>query len=100
MSIIEKYKEFIKDNPEGYWFKRKIYGWGWTPVKWQGWAVIVAFVAFIIWSGESIDGVTNPTQSQLITFYVKIVAAAILVILIGYLKGEKPKWQWGPEDKK
>lgn len=36
MSLIKNCVEYLKDNPEGYWFKRKLYGWGWTPAKWQG----------------------------------------------------------------
>ncbi len=27
--MIKKYLNYIKDNPEHYWFKAKIYGWGW-----------------------------------------------------------------------
>ena len=30
------FKEYIRNNPKGYWFKRKLYGWGWFPVKWEG----------------------------------------------------------------
>ena len=46
--MINKYIEYFKNNPEGYWFKRKIYGWGWTPVKWQGWVTILVFVVLMI----------------------------------------------------
>ena len=28
MSIFKNYREYYKNNPEGYWFKRKLYGWG------------------------------------------------------------------------
>jgi hypothetical protein len=34
--MFKKYIEYLKDNPQGYWFKRKVWGWGWTPVTWQG----------------------------------------------------------------
>jgi hypothetical protein len=30
--MIEEYKKYLKDNPEVYWFKAKLYGWGWFPV--------------------------------------------------------------------
>lgn len=26
MNYFKKYKEYLKDNPKGYWFKRKLYG--------------------------------------------------------------------------
>ena len=46
MNLFNEYKEYFKNNPNGYWFKRKLYGWGWTPVKWQGWLVIFIWVVF------------------------------------------------------
>ncbi|MEK7635349.1 MAG: hypothetical protein AAB446_02900 [Patescibacteria group bacterium] len=95
--MFEKYKEYYKNNPEGFWFKRKLYGWGWTPVKWQGWLVILAFVAFLVWNGLSLG--SEPTDTTLTWFFVKIAVAVILLILICYKKGEKPRWQWGiPKD--
>ncbi|HZX50161.1 MAG TPA: hypothetical protein VFE94_03385 [Candidatus Paceibacterota bacterium] len=40
MSIFDDYIAYAKDNPKGHWFKRKLFGWGWTPVTRQGWAVV------------------------------------------------------------
>ncbi len=34
----------MTDRP---WFKRKTYGWGWTPVSWQGWLVTLGLVVVI-----------------------------------------------------
>lgn len=94
--MLKEYLAYIKDNPEGYWFKRKFYGWGWTPAKWQGWFVILTFVGFVIWSGAdlTIHGEV-PTQTDLYWFFGKIILATILMIWICYKTGEKPKWQWG-----
>lgn len=33
---------FYRVRP-GYWFAPKLYGYGATPVTWQGWAMIVVF---------------------------------------------------------
>ena len=33
--MFKNYLDYIRDNPKGYWFKRKPFGYGWTPVKWQ-----------------------------------------------------------------
>ena len=27
------------------WFRKKTFGYGWTPCTWQGWAVMVLFIA-------------------------------------------------------
>lgn len=37
--MLKEYLEYLKDNPKHLWFKRKLYGWGWVPVRWQGWLV-------------------------------------------------------------
>ena len=99
--MFEKYFQYVKDNPNKYWFKAKLYGWGWTPARWQGWVVTGAFVAFLIWSGFELDRQAEPSASQLNWFFTKIVLAIIVIIVICYKTGEKPKWHWGlPKDKK
>jgi len=40
MQFFNDYIEYVRDNPRRYWFKRKLFGWGWTPVTRQGWAVV------------------------------------------------------------
>jgi hypothetical protein len=100
--MIKKYIEYLKNNPEGYWFKRKLYGWGWTPAKWQGWVMILGFVAFLVWNSMTLTQVPDlpePTYDMLVWFFIKIAAAAAVLITICYKKGEKPRWQWGiPKD--
>ena len=27
MALFKKYLDYVNDNPKGYWFKRKLYGW-------------------------------------------------------------------------
>ena len=84
---------YLKDNPNGYWFKRKLYGWGWVPVQWQGWAVILVFIAFLI--GCSVFLGENPTNDQLTWFFGAVIFGVIGIIFICYKKGEPPAWQWG-----
>ena len=45
--MIKEYVQYLRDNPEYFWFERKSYGWGWVPVRWQGWLVIVLHIFFI-----------------------------------------------------
>lgn len=100
--MFEKYIAYIKDNPEGYWFKVKLYGWGWTPAKWQGWLVIAIYLLLVFIVArqreESIPG--NPDSgSNFLTFALPIIMLTVLLIFIAYKKGEKPRWQWGKRDK-
>lgn len=94
MNMIKKYIDYLKDNPKGYWFKRKIYGWGWTPATWQGWLVVIVFVAIILTLVFSVDK-ASIKEGGLINFFAPIVVLIVAMIGISYWKGEKPKWQWG-----
>lgn len=102
-SMFQKYLSYINDNPKGYWFKNKIYGWGWTPVTWQGWLVVLLYIAAIItlvsMTEESIPG--NPDSgSNFLVLGGPVIVLTILLIFICYKKGEKPRWSWGWPKKK
>lgn len=88
-----KYKNYIdyyKDNPKGYWFKRKIYGWGWVPVKLQGWIVLFISIAFFILGIYIGDTDDSPGAA-----FLGFVIMAGIILFFCIKKGEKPKWQWG-----
>ncbi len=98
MYMFKKYLDYIKDNPERYWFKRKIWGWGWVPATWQGWSVTLLYVLLIsilvLTREKSIPG--NPDSgSNFLTFALPSIALTIFLIVIAYKKGEKTRWQWG-----
>lgn len=99
MNCIKSHIQYFKDNPNGYWFKRNLYGWGWTPVKWQGWLVIAGFVAVLVVSDLSLMSIQSPTDADITWFFVEVVASITLLLWICYKKGERPRWQWGlPKD--
>lgn len=81
------------------WFRRKIYGWGWTPATWQGWLVLLLFTFLTIANFHRIDSVSHSVSDTLINFIPETFILTVILILICYLKGEKPKWQWGKKDK-
>lgn len=72
------------------WFKRKTYGYGWTPTTWQGWAVIVVWLILFYFAVTKID-------SEIVKLVSILILTGIL-IFVSYKKGEKPKWQWGKKD--
>jgi hypothetical protein len=95
--MIKEYLAYLRDNPEGYWFKRKLFGWGWTPARWQGWVTLIVFAVLIAWDigrvsassgGDTLLGVAPST-----------IILLMLLIVICYRKGEKPRWQWGIPEK-
>ncbi|MCC6520670.1 hypothetical protein IT403_01665 [Candidatus Nomurabacteria bacterium] len=96
--MFKKYLDYIRSNPEHHWFKRKIWGWGWYPATWQGWLVTVVYTILIsilfYVREEPVPG--NPDSgSNFLVFGLPFIVLTILLIIIAYKKGEKPRWQWG-----
>ena len=76
------------------WFPAKRYGWGWgPPVKWQGWVVLAAFTAAIVYIG-----LRFPPGSDPLLFFVLIACTALALTLVCWWKGETPRWRWGEDD--
>ncbi len=94
MGIIKEHLDYLKDNPEGYWIKRKLYGWGWTPARPQGWLVILGYVLSVIAVSFIVDEVSFGMEIVL-TFVLPVTLLTIILIGICYKKGERPRWQWG-----
>ncbi len=97
--MIKEYIAYLKDNPQKYWFKAKLYGWGWTPARWQGWVTLLVFVALIVANGIIIGDEVETTGAPPLWFIVKTVALVAILLYICYKTGEKPRWQWGLPDK-
>jgi hypothetical protein len=99
--MLKEYSAYLKDNPKGYWFKRKLYGWGWIPVKWQGWAVIAAYLAILLAIVIPLDEKSESDSDVLFVVIGAMIILTAILIAICYWKGESPRWQWGiPKSKK
>ena len=70
------------------WFRRKLYGWGWTPCTWEGWLVILVWVIFFATAMTNMD-------HEIFKNLLFIFLSVLFLIWICYKKGEKPRWQWG-----
>jgi hypothetical protein len=77
------------------WFKAKRYGWGWTPVTWEGWLVVILYIAFVLWFAFVFTDQEQRDGNLLVNFGFGIVVPTALLIWICYKKGEKPRWSWG-----
>lgn len=95
--MLKKYVQYLKNNPQNYWFKRKLFGWGWTPATWQGWLVTVIYVSIVLVIALTVD--ESITAREMIMPAILLIGLLTLIfIYIAYKKGEKPKWQWGSID--
>ena len=80
-------------DDKGYWFPATRYGWGWGPPRrWQGWVVIVAFLAVI--GGWVAVVASNPGRFGPLTPAFALLAGGLLVVICWW-KGERPRWRWG-----
>ena len=75
------------------WFRAKLYGWGWTPVTWQGWlatllmtAILAACLAIL----SSFPSVSIATFCGIILFL-----NGMFFTVLCFKKGEMPYWRWG-----
>lgn len=95
-AIKKIYVPYAQDNPNKLWFKRKLYGWGWTPVTRQGWTVTAVYIFLVFALAMAIDQYSS-TKDVLFMFVLPVLILTIAFMQIAYKKGEKPRWQWGPE---
>jgi hypothetical protein len=82
------------------WFKAKRYGWGWTPVTWQGWVAVLVYVAILIRFGTILDAREHSVSDFLMNFVFYAGIPTLLLIWLCYEKGEKPHWSWGEDNTK
>jgi hypothetical protein len=80
----------MSDGPE--WFAPKRYGYGATPISWQGWALTLGFVGLLILA--SVNFARKPLQ--LIPIVVPIIVA-FTVICARTTRGGL-RWRWGDND--
>ena len=73
-----------RKHTQEFWFTAKRPGFGWgSPETWQGWIVLLSFLALIIITAKS-------SLSSLLKGFL-IIPAAGLFLTIYYIKGDKPK---------
>jgi hypothetical protein len=81
----------MQANEKQLWFPAKKYGWGWgLPNCWQGWLVFTAYLALLCAGAFLVSKHTG-------LFLAYTVVLSIVLIVICYFKGEKPRWRWGKE---
>jgi hypothetical protein len=88
----------MKTN-KNYWMKRRRYGWGWTPITWQGWLFTVLQTAILLTAASQMpQKPAQPSAAQLVKLIVTLLCVGISLVLVGSLTGPKPHWRWGKSD--
>ena len=79
------------EQAKKYWFRAKRYGWGWgSPSSWQGWGVLVLYIALNVGIFYFIDSKTDAGG-----YGIYFILSTLIFITICYFKGEKLGWRWG-----
>jgi hypothetical protein len=82
-----------------YWFKPKRYGWGATPVTWQGWALILAIVLAMV-AVSVVLRLTEKTYWGLAAIIAFDVLALAALTIVSYWKTDGEwRWRWGADNK-
>ncbi len=75
------------------WFPAKRYGWGWGPPStWQGWLVLAAYVVLL-----TVGSVYFLKREMVLAFIILTLSLTGGLMLVCWIKGEKPEWRWGPK---
>ena len=85
---------------KNYWFRPKRYGYGLTPMSWQGWMATLILL-FIVWGAGYTHGLFEETvtKREICNFMIDIITLSglFLVLMKDKTKGAI-KWNWGSLD--
>jgi hypothetical protein len=75
-----------------YWFKPKRYGYGATPVTWQGWLLTIAAVAATAVSVfKLLQAPAHPLQ---VAAWLALMAFSVAVLVIVSRRKTDGEWRW------
>jgi hypothetical protein len=82
-----------------FWFKPKTYGFGATPVTWQGWLLVLFHVAVVV-AVMVLLGLGGITAERLAAGAVLVLLVSMAVVWVSVVKTEgRWEWRWGAGNK-
>ena len=82
---------------EEYWFEQKRYGYGaGLPIAWQGWALLVGYVAVVLLGGLLIEWDPEVGLVGFLMLFIPATAALMYICAIKTRGGWR--WRWGDDD--
>ncbi len=83
----------------GLWFKRRRFGWGWTPASKEGWLTLGVFVAAVFAGAGVLVLTTDDGDVWPVVAYLVFVAIAVVALIrVAMDHGPTPRWRWGRKD--
>ena len=80
-----------------YWFRPRQYGYGATPVTWQGWAITVAAMVVVVATSFLLPFFANGSPWGLAALVIDVAAIAVLWIVSRRKTDGEWRWRWGKD---
>lgn len=74
----------------GYWFVPKMFGFGATPVTWQGWALTIGYVVLL-----AID--VNVVPEKIAQVGLGVALSAVFLVAVIRKTDGGLRWRWGAD---
>lgn len=80
----------MSEGPE--WFAPKRYGWGATPISWQGWMITISLIAIGIGGGRFF------ADRPILVAAIVVPALIVLFVITAKTTRGGWRWRWGSDD--
>ena len=77
-----------------YWFKPKSYGYGATPITWEGWAVTFATVIVVAGSVIAMNLLVDKSNAVAWLLWAAVIAAVTWWFVQFCRRRTDGKWRW------
>ena len=77
-----------------YWFKPRRYGYGATPVTWEGWALTVAVAAIVAISVVAMNLLADRANFAVWIAWAAIIAAVVVSFVRISRQRTNGEWRW------
>ena len=77
-----------------YWFKPRRYGYGATPVTWEGWALTVAVAAIVAISVAAMNLLADRANFAMWIAWAAIIAAVVVSFVRISRQRTDGEWRW------
>ncbi len=78
-----------------YWFKPRRFGYGVTPITWQGWLVTVASLIVVVGSAMMVPLFADKTRWVFVIVPIDLLAVVALLIVSRLKTDGEWRWRWG-----
>lgn len=77
-----------------YWFRPRRYGYGATPVTWEGWALTVAVAALVAMSVVAMNFLADRANFAVWIAWAAIIAAVVVSFVRISRQRTDGEWRW------